>query len=533
MELGKVIRLTGVTILMLAWSSMAALNEAASAGPSEENIRAPILAGTWYPSDQPTLARAVDGYLDAAGPISEPGHIYGILTPHAGYAYSGPVAGHAFKAVQGQQYKHVILIGPSHRVPFEGTSIFDGSGFRTPLGVVPVNRDLVKSLVAASTRIKAYPPAHAEEHSVEIEIPFVQRTLPQADIVPLVMGSQDLPACRELAAALVKTIKAAGAVSSTLIVASSDLSHFHDYSRAVTLDQMLLNAVRQYQPVSLSADLTSGKVEACGGGPLVTAMLACAELGADRADVLKYANSGDVTGDKTRVVGYAAAAFWRSTDPVAAGKTQPGSPSPKKQEKNVMTENKEPKSTQPGSEEEYLTPSEKEFLLAWARKNVAAAVKGESLPKPEIPSAKLEKPGAAFVTLEKKGKLRGCIGYVVARAPLYKCIQDMAVAASLHDPRFPAVQPDELSDLDLEISVLTPMKQVTDISTIKVGRDGLMIFKGGRSGLLLPQVAERYGWTSTQFLEQTCEKAGLPPDAWKEGADIYSFSAVIWGDHKP
>ncbi|MBF0477826.1 MAG: AmmeMemoRadiSam system protein A [Deltaproteobacteria bacterium] len=285
--------------------------------------------------------------------------------------------------------------------------------------------------------------------------------------------------------------------------------------------------------MSLSADLTSGKVEACGGGPLVTAMLACAELGADRADVLKYANSGDVTGDKTRVVGYAAAAFWKSTGPVAAGTSRPDRTSQAKQEKNVMTEPKELKSTPPGSEEEYLTPSEKEFLLAWARKNVEAAVKGESLPKPEIPSAKLEKPGAAFVTLEKRGKLRGCIGYVVARAPLFKCIQDMAVAAALNDPRFPAVQPDELSSLDLEISVLTPMKQVTDISTIKVGRDGLMIFKGGRSGLLLPQVAERYGWNRTQFLEQTCEKAGLPPDAWKEGADIYSFSAVIWGDHKP
>jgi AmmeMemoRadiSam system protein A len=237
---------------------------------------------------------------------------------------------------------------------------------------------------------------------------------------------------------------------------------------------------------------------------MVTAMLAAKNLGADEAQVLHYANSGDVTGDKSRVVGYMAAAFWKSD-----GQKQSDIPS----EKNG-----------PG-----LSKAEKALLHKIARESIAARLKGQSPPNYDVTSPALKETRGAFVTLKKHGRLRGCIGHIVGRLPLADTVREMAQAAAFEDPRFPPVTASEFDDLDIEISAMTPLKEIDAVGEIQVGTHGIYITDGRRSGLLLPQVATEYGWDRRTFLEQTCRKAGLPKDAWKaSGTRMFTFSAEVF-----
>jgi hypothetical protein len=290
------------------------------------------------------------------------------------------------------------------------------------------------------------------------------------------------------------------------MVASSDLSHFHSYVEAVKLDAVVINRVKNFDPKGLARDIAEGNCEACGAGPIITTMLLAQKMGADKALILKYANSGDVTGDKGRVVGYLAAVLYKES------KSNPGKVTHKKVGIDLG-----------------LNDEEKKFLHNVASASIEAKLRGESPPLFDPPSPILKEKRGAFVSLHKHGQLRGCIGYIQAYKPLYQTISEMAVAAAFQDSRFSPLQKEEFKDLEIEISVLTPFKRITDINEIEVGKHGIYMVKGNHSGLLLPQVATEYRWDTKTFLENTCHKAGLDKDAWKDkDTEIYIFSADIF-----
>ena len=268
----------------------------------------PAVAGSWYPSTPDRLRQEVDAYIAEADIEPAPPPPRAIIAPHAGLMYSGPVAAHAYKTVAAAPYAAVILVGPSHFVGFSGVSIWPRGAWQTPFGAVPVAGDLASAVVSASREVREHPAAHGREHSLELQLPFVAHLLTGVPIVPLVMGYQDRATAFALGDALAAVVEEAG--TSVLLVASSDLSHYHDARTAAKMDADVLRRVEQLDADGLMETLEEEPRHACGGGPMVSVMRAAARLGATRTRVLKYADSGDVSGDKSSVVGYMAAAIW-------------------------------------------------------------------------------------------------------------------------------------------------------------------------------------------------------------------------------
>ncbi len=266
-------------------------------------IRLPAVAGAFYPSPASQLRAEVDEFVERASLPPRFGRVYGLVSPHAGYMYSGFTAAHAYKALREMSFDAVIVVGPSHQEYFQGISVFPGEGFRTPLGDVPINEAVRAKLVEGQKKIFLSTAGHRGEHSVEVQLPFLQRVLGTFSFVPVVMGDQTLDLCEKLADA----IAFAAPAGTTLLVASSDLSHYHPYEEAKALDQRVIELVERYEPVQLMERLSHRELEACGGGPIVAVMLAAKKLGADSAKVIHYCNSGDITGDKSAVVGYLSA----------------------------------------------------------------------------------------------------------------------------------------------------------------------------------------------------------------------------------
>ena len=467
-----------------------------------EEVRKPAVAGSFYPGDSKTLSREVRDYLSKAAKEEMAGEIVALVSPHAGYMYSGLVAAHAFKAVEGMKFDAVVILAPSHRVPFQGASVYDRGGYETPLGVLPIEKELCQKLKSESNLIQALSQAHSQEHSLEVQLPFLQEVLGKFPLVPMVMGSQDYRSCENVGKAIARAVKG----KKVLLVASTDLSHYHPYARAVQLDRIILDDIQAFDAQKLSRDLDTGKGEACGGGPVVSVMVAAKELGANRAQVLKYMNSGDVTGDRSGVVGYAAAVFLRNS--AALGKE------PDRKKAGISL---------------GLTEEEKKTLRQIAQSAIERRLKGEKPSKINLASEQLKGNRGAFVSLHTHGQLRGCVGTIQPNRPLHQVVEEMAIAAAFEDSRFSPLSTAELKDLDLEISVLTPLERVQDVDEIKVGMHGLYIKKGFYAGLLLPQVATEYQWDRVRFLEETCRKAGLPKNAWMDkGTEIYLFSADIF-----
>lgn len=468
-----------------------------------KEIREPAVAGAFYPDQPEALSRDVKRYLEKTKKEKMEGELVALISPHAGYMYSGQVAASAYKLLEGKAFNSVVVVAPSHRALFKGASLYDRGGYRTPLGVVSIDTELSQKLMERRKEIRFIPEAHTQEHSLEVQIPFLQVVLKSFKLIPIVMEPYwNWETCQHLASAIAETVKG----KNVLLVASSDLSHFHSYEEAVRLDKIVLNHIERFDPEGLNRDLRSNRCEACGGGPMITIMLAAKALGANQGRVLKYLNSGDVTGDRSRVVGYAAGVFYKT----AGGREK------MKEEKKVGVDL-------------GLTEEEKKVLHHIAKTVIEHKAKGKPVPDFKIDSPILKENRGAFVTIHKKGQLRGCIGYIEGHGPLHRTIEEMAEAAAFRDPRFTPVKEKELPELDLEISVLTPLKRINDVSEIQVGKHGIYIKKGWYSGLLLPQVATEYGWDRQTFLEHTCQKAGLPSNSWKEkDTEIYIFSADIF-----
>jgi AmmeMemoRadiSam system protein B len=306
MKTGRVF--SGFFVFLSIVLSQADIKAVLGEEPEDGAVREPILAGTWYPGDKNALNRSIQGYLSGVKGESSEKNIRAIIVPHAGHIYSGQVAAYAYKRLKSRDYDRVVMIGPSHRSGFKGISVNLQPGYKTPLGTVPVDQDFARKLIQASDQIRYIPNAHAKEHSLEIQLPFLQTVLEDFKIVPIVMGEQDYKTCSGLAAALVKLGREN---EKTLLLASSDLSHFHGDNLARELDGKFIEHVEKFDPEGLIRSLESGMCEACGGGPVATVMLASKTLGADNVKVLKYANSGDVSGDKGSVVGYMSAVFFK------------------------------------------------------------------------------------------------------------------------------------------------------------------------------------------------------------------------------
>ena len=268
-------------------------------------VRQPAVAGAFYDADPDVLRRHVDSLLDQARGATVKGSIKGLVSPHAGYIYSGSTAAVGYRLLRGKSYDAVILVGPSHREFFTGASIYPGDSYRTPLGDVPVHKEMRDELVKEGGTIMLSDAGHRGEHCLEVQLPFLQRVLGEFSIVPIIIGNQRREFCLALGNALAK----AASRRNVLLVASSDLSHYHPYDEAVKLDRQVIGLVEALDEKTMMDQIEEERIEACGGGPVVSVMHAAKLLGANRSQVLFYCNSGDVTGDKDAVVGYLSAAF--------------------------------------------------------------------------------------------------------------------------------------------------------------------------------------------------------------------------------
>ena len=281
-------------------------------------VRQPVVSGRFYPSDARALRLMIENFLEKAAPSELEGELIGLVVPHAGYQYSGEIAAWGYKLLEGKEFETVVVLGPSHHLYYQGSSIYNIGDYQTPLGIAKVNKELSDKIIEKNEQITYYSSLHQKEHSVEVEIPFLQVVLKDFSIIPIVIGDKKMAVCQGLADALAGTLKG----KKVLFIASSDMSHYHEYAIANLIDEKALRVIEKFSPAELLDKLNSGEVELCGGAAIITAMIVAKKFGADKVKVLKYANSGDTSGEKKRVVGYAAIAFYKSSEkPVSEMKT--------------------------------------------------------------------------------------------------------------------------------------------------------------------------------------------------------------------
>jgi AmmeMemoRadiSam system protein B/AmmeMemoRadiSam system protein A len=484
-------------------------------GKSHEEVgkvRKPAVAGTFYPGRPAELQRTVDAFLDKAGPSTVKGEVIGIVSPHAGYVFSGQVAAYAYSAVKNGDYEVVFLIGPSHRAFVSGAAVYPSGSFETPLGRVQIDQESAEEVTGSHPEFSVDDASHSLEHSLEVQLPFLQRILDDFKIVPIITRDLTPAKCEEMGKALAECAKGKKA----LLVASSDLSHYPTYEDAKKADSetleswksMDLEKIASKEEEILRRRISNLSCSMCGGTAIMIVMAASKALGADAMTIVNYANSGDVTGDRTGVVGYGAAVLSKSSQ---------GSAKDKERSEKM--------------DETLLSKAERKKLLSIARSSIEAALKQDSPPALDVTEEALKANMGAFVTLRNRGRLRGCIGRLVADKPLYKVVAQMAVAAATQDHRFSPVSLSELREIDIEISVLSPTKRMSSIDELTLGKHGILINAGPRSGCYLPQVADETGWSKEEFLRHCCtDKAGIEPDAWKKDAEVLLFTAEVFAE---
>jgi MEMO1 family protein len=468
--------------------------------------RQPAVAGQFYPADPKELRRTLDDLFAKAVAREASEDVAALIVPHAGYVFSGEVAASGFNQIDpDKKYDNVFVIGSSHVVAFEGASVYCSGNFVTPLGTVTVNRKLGEDLSKKDPVFSTRSDPHTAEHSLEVQLPFLQTRLKKPfQIVPIILGTDRPETCRKIAAVLRPFF-----TEKNLFVISSDCSHYPPYEAAVKVDKATADAIISNSPDALLQTLqrneesgTPGLATSLCGWSSVLMLLDMTSLEKDVAyRAITYKNSGDSPfGDKRSVVGYYAIVATRQ----------------EAQARSAFS----------------LTSNEKTTLLAIARRTVEGYVTDRSIPaiEPADLTDALKTPCGAFVTLNKKGMLRGCIGRFDATEPLYRVIQEMAIASSTQDPRFDPVAVGELRDLEIEISVLTPMRKITSIDEIELGKHGIYMRKGMRSGTFLPQVATETGWSKEEFLGYCArDKAGIGWDGWKD-ADLYVYEALVFSE---
>ncbi|MFH1305511.1 MAG: AmmeMemoRadiSam system protein B [Candidatus Omnitrophota bacterium] len=460
------------------------------------------LHGAWYSASADALMREIKEYLAAAQPGKIDGDVIGVIAPHAGIRFSGSVAAYAYNAAAKNAPKTVIVVGFTHRRYFPARiAVLDDATFSTPLGSVPIDGRITKKLLAYDDRIMNIPQAFISENSIEMQIPFIQVAMKDARVVLVALCDQARENNNVLADALYAVL---GDEKDFVIIASSDMCHYLPYAEANEKDRQTAKILEEFVPdLFYQKSLRSSRTDSlmCGYGAVYSVMTACKKLGADEIKILKYGNSGDTSGEKDKVVGYLSAAFIK--------------PAEQKKEAHGM-----------------LNETQKKKLLTIARNAINQYLKTGKRIETGTEDETLKQNMGAFVTLHKNGRLRGCIGHMTATGPLCVTVRDMAIAAAVEDPRFSPVTLDEMENIDLEISALSPMRQIRDYNEIEVGKHGVMVRMGSKGGVYLPQVADEAGWDREQFMNSLCaQKAGIPRDAWKTGeCDIYIFTAEVFGE---
>jgi hypothetical protein len=467
--------------------------------------RAAAYAGRFYPGTASELRGTVAECFSHAVRQDGKRMVQAVIVPHAGYVYSGDVAASGFAQIDPQRsLKNVFLIGVSHNAAYEGAAVYVEGDFITPLGRVPVNTAIGRTLLNQRGLFLESNRAHAVEHSLEVQLPFLQYHLKKPfKLVPLLLGTADLQICERLAQALRPYF-----TEDNLFVVSTDLSHYPAYQEAVTVDRKTIDAVLSGSTEQLlrtvSQNERSGVKELatsmCGlGGVMVLQELAAAEKGREFR-LVQYRNSGDTpVGDKGQVVGYAAITV---TVPLSQKETF------------------------------QLRPDDRKQLLGIARSTIQDYLRTQRVfdLSTEKLSSTLRTPCGAFVTLKKHGELRGCIGNFSGTDPLATTVQRMAIAAATEDYRFSPVTAAELRELEIEISVLTPMRKIASSGEIELGKHGIYIRKGDRGGTFLPQVASETGWTLDEFLGHCAQdKAGIGWNGLKD-AELYVYEAIVFSE---
>jgi AmmeMemoRadiSam system protein B/AmmeMemoRadiSam system protein A len=413
------------------------------------------------------------------------------IVPHAGYIYSGPVAAYGCRLIKEISPKRIILLGPSHQYPLEAPVLYGEGSFLTPLGEVPINSKITKEIKKRCPAIELSQEAHMREHSLEVQLPFLQRVLSGFEIVPiLVPPHRSLKEEEPLAKVLSELLKED---KDLIVLVSTDMSHYHPYREAMRIDADTAELIKKISIEKLGDGIASGKNELCGDGAVLTGMLIAQYSGADSAEVLSFLNSGDTQGDKTRVVGYISAAFY------------------KKKEENA----------------DAISDEAKAEILKIARETITSYIKERKVPQFTPESKIFKEKRGVFVTLMKHGDLRGCIGRFEPDEDFLAVLQKMAVESSTQDYRFPPVTEDELKDIEIEVSILSPLKKIGSLDEFIAGKHGIYMRKGMRSSTFLPQVALEQGWDKEETLRHLCLKAGLDPYAWKKDAEFYIYTSTI------
>lgn len=437
------------------------------------DVRPPAMAGLFYPRDPRILSRDLQGYLDQARDFGQ--RPKAIIVPHAGYIYSGPIAASAYRQLMPLRGRisRVILLGPVHRVWVRGLALPGVDAFDTPLGRIPLDRAAMAE-IASLPQVETLAAAHAQEHSLEVQLPFLQKVLGEFTLVPLAVGGAT---AQEVA----QVLERLWGGEETLIVVSSDLSHYLPYQAGSQVDQATARAI-----LNLHTDLVGE--QACGAHPINGLLLAARQHGL-QVHLLDLRNSGDTAGDRDRVVGYGAFTLTPAQAPRSADKGE---------------------------------------LLTRLARNAIAGKLGQAVERPALP-AWLQEPGASFVTLTRNGELRGCMGTLEAHRSLVEDLEHNARAAAFHDPRFARLGADELPHIRVEVSLLSKPEalhfrnEAEALAQLRPGVDGVILEAPGHRTTFLPQVWEQLP-TPREFLRHLKQKAGLAPDAWFPGLRLSRYT---------
>ncbi|GET29157.1 AmmeMemoRadiSam system protein B [Prolixibacter sp. SD074] len=462
--------------------------------------RVPVAAGRFYSGSPNTLKKEVHEFLSSGATLPETDRLVGLIVPHAGYVFSGGTAGKCYARIPGKNgIERVVLIGSSHYASFRGASIYNIGNYETPLGVVPVDWEICERLIENNDLFSFHPAAHSEEHSLEVQLPFLQEKL-KSDfrIVPILLGHVHLKECKLMANQLISL-----ADEKTLFVISTDLSHYPGYEDARLVDAETIEAIASGEPEKFIDGLDRNnekhmanlETSCCGWTSVLTFLYLAKGMKNVVIRKVDYSNSGDSAyGDRERVVGYGGL-----------------------------------EAVVPGAKTVYLNEEEKAQLKKLAEEAIWQYFErgGRDDIDPEyLPPALHERYGV-FVTVYVGEKLRGCLGRFDEKEPLYERVRDLAIASATRDTRFAPLNRDELKNMRIEISVLTPLKRIHDPSEIILGKHGIYIRNGLNTGTFLPQVATDHHWSVEEFLGYCSKnKAHLGWDGWRS-SELFVFESVV------
>ncbi|MEG8946679.1 AmmeMemoRadiSam system protein B [Rosettibacter firmus] len=476
-----------------------------------DSTRYPVFAGQFYSNDSTVLKSQIETFLNNSKPKTVDS-VVAIIVPHAGYIYSGQIAADAFNQIRNNEYDLIVILGTNHTTPnFNNISVYPAGSFVTPIGSLKIDNASANELLKKDPEITTNLAVHAKEHSIEVQLPFIKYLFPNTKILPVIVGSSNIQLCCKFGKSLADILHNKKA----LIIASSDFSHYPDFDNAINVDNTTLKAITQLNPEVILKTINKQLEKripqlatcACGEAPIIAAICIAKELGAKSAKVISYSNSGyNPVGSTDRVVSYSAVAITKEKAYTFYDVD------------TLVVDNKY-----------KLTLSDKKFLLKYARKTLEQYFLNQTVPLPRNMNQKLKIKRGAFVTLKKLGQLRGCIGHMIEDTPLCTVVGAMALQAAFNDTRFRPLTKEELNQIEIEISVLTPFTKIKSADDIVLGRDGVIVKKGNKQAVFLPQVATETGWSKEEFLNQLCYKAGLNAYDWKN-AELFTFQAEIFSE---